>query len=156
MSRSVTVSFSASATLARISWTLTRLVAALLGALEELLLVLLELLGGDAAAHVLLDELAQHALGLGLDQARRRLEADLVGQGLGHLAPLRGAVLLLLLELEVRADLVLEALEVVDLVGLEEGGVELREHALADLKASIAYSAVLPASAGTGWKSAGN
>src|ERR1700690_3428432 len=104
------------------------------GALDELLLVLLELLGGDAAAHVLLDELAQDALRLGLNEAVRGLEARLVRERLGHLASLGGSVPLLLLELQARAHLAPEALEVVHPVGLEERRVELREDALADLQ----------------------
>jgi hypothetical protein len=40
----------------------------------------------------------------------------------------------LLLELQVRADLALQALEVVRLVGLEERGVQLGKDPLADLK----------------------
>ena len=59
---SSTLIFSASAIFARMSWTLTRATAALRGAVEELLLVLLELLLRHAAAHVFLDELAEHAV----------------------------------------------------------------------------------------------
>ena len=58
---------------------------------------------------------------------------DPVRQRLGHLAPLGGAVPALLLELQVRADLAPEALEVVRLVGLEEVGVQLRQDPLAHL-----------------------
>jgi hypothetical protein len=74
MSRSSTLIFSASAIFARMSWTLTRPRRPCARILVELLLVLLELLLRHAAAHVLLDELAQHVLGLGGDQALRQRE----------------------------------------------------------------------------------
>ena len=100
---------------------------------EKLVLVLLELLGRHAAAHVVLDEPAEDVLGLAIDEALRNGKIALFGEGVDDLPALVDLVAHLLLQLEVRSDLGLQAVEILDLVGLEEFRVDRREDALAHL-----------------------
>ena len=67
----------------------------------KLLLVLLELRLGHAAAEVVLHETAQHLLRLRGDEALRQRKLDAGGQRLAHLLALRAAVLVFLALLQV-------------------------------------------------------